>query len=49
MLLQCTGWVEKLGGREKVEQRANSFWWHSGIAPTVFVDVDCLDDNKLRI
>ena len=52
MLLLCTGWVAKLGGRERVEQLpAHDFSaWHIpyyfwGTAPTVFIDVDIFDHN----
>ena len=53
MLLLCTGWVAKLGGRERVEQlppadsawQGTSYWWHIGVAPTAFIDIDIFDHN----
>ena len=45
LLLLCSGWVERLGGREEVEKRANSTWGGS-MAPFAVIHY-CADLGRL--
>ena len=47
LLLLCSGWVERLGGREEVEKRANNTRGGS-MAPFAVIHY-CADLGRLRI
>ena len=49
MLLLCTSWVERLGGREEVEKMANFYWpWYSAVAPYANIDTNQQGRPKMK-